>query len=53
MDKEFISNNRVIISILLGACLLFVIYSDGLAYMVRSWESEEYSHGYLIPVISL
>lgn len=40
------------ISFCLIALLLGIVYSDALAYMVRFWQSEEYSHGYLIPLIS-
>ncbi len=32
--------------------LIAVIFYDGLAYMVNQWSSEEYSHGYLLPLIS-
>jgi len=36
------------------AILLLLLFWDSLAYMVAVWETkEEYSHGYLIPVISL
>ena len=28
------------------------IFRDGLLYMVRDWEKEEYSHGFLIPIIA-
>lgn len=31
---------------------LGLIFYDGLAYMVSVWSREEYSHGYLIPVIA-
>lgn len=39
-------------SLCLIALLLGFMFSDALLYMTRAWESEEYSHGYLIPVIS-
>lgn len=39
-------------SLCLVSLLLGFMFSDALQYMLRSWESEEYSHGYLIPVIS-
>ena len=39
-------------SLCLISLLLGYMFSDALDYMLRSWESEEYSHGYLIPVIS-
>lgn len=35
---------------LLATCYVFF---DGLAYMVKDWEREEFSHGYMIPLISL
>ena len=38
----------------LSALLLGFVYYDGLSYMVEIWErQEEYSHGFLIPFISL
>jgi len=39
-------------SLCLIALLLGFMFSDALLFMTRAWESEEYSHGYLIPVIS-
>ena len=41
----------VTLGVLLAA--LGLIFLDGLAFMVREWSREEYSHGYLIPVIAL
>lgn len=32
--------------------LLFLIYWDGLALMASWWEREEYSHGYMIPMVA-
>ena len=32
---------------------LAIVYRDGLAFMVRNWGAEEYSHGYLIPLVAL
>lgn len=32
---------------------LFVIYWDGLNIMVKWWEREEYSHGYMIPLVAI
>ena len=37
---------------LLTAALLVAVFWDGLAAMVASWSREEYSHGYLIPVVA-
>lgn len=39
----------ILISSLLVLCLIF---QKSLVYMVATWGSEEYSHGYLIPAIS-
>lgn len=39
--------------LLLAFGLIAVIFFDGLAYMVASWSSEEYSHGYLLPFIAV
>ena len=39
--------------LLAAAALVGVTFSDGLKYMVGSWEREEYSHGYLLPFIAL
>ena len=35
------------------ALLLGLIFQDGLSAMVGAWDSPEYSHGYLIPVVAL
>ncbi len=39
---------------LIAVTVLVVLYVffDGLAYMVKQWSREEYSHGYLIPLIA-
>ncbi len=37
----------------LALVLLGCIYRDGLWLMVRWWEREEYSHGYMIPLVSM
>jgi exosortase D (VPLPA-CTERM-specific) len=39
--------------LLLSAGLLGVIYYDGLELMVKWWERDEYSHGYMIPMVAL
>jgi len=42
------------LTFLVAILLLGFIYYDGLSYMVSTWEKqEEYSHGYLIPFITL
>ncbi len=40
--------------LLLGVAgvLLVVLFYDGLLYMVEQWSRDEYSHGYLLPLIS-
>ncbi|MDO8938929.1 MAG: VPLPA-CTERM-specific exosortase XrtD [Methylicorpusculum sp.] len=45
-------NYALLISAALIALLIGLIFGDALITMVGRWESEEYSHGYLIPVIS-
>ncbi|MEO0421322.1 MAG: VPLPA-CTERM-specific exosortase XrtD [Pseudomonadota bacterium] len=40
----------VTLGVLLAA--LGLIFFDGLAFMVDEWSREEYSHGYLIPIIA-
>ena len=42
-----------IVLAVLALALMGVIYSDGLAHMVKQWDKEEYSHGYLIPLVAL
>lgn len=39
--------------LLLAAGLMGFIFYDGLAYMVKEWDSDEYSHGYMIPLVAL
>ncbi len=46
-------NNIVIATSLLALILLCFIFYDGLAYMIRSWSTDVYSHGYFIPFTSL
>ncbi len=52
--NELVKHNNLglYISFCLIALALGVIFSDGLLYMTKSWEREEYSHGYMIPLIS-
>ncbi len=42
-----------IIALVVALLGLLLTYFDGLKFMVGEWSQEEYSHGYLIPVISL
>ncbi len=37
----------------LGCILLGVIFYDGIAIVIQAWSSEEYSHAYILPFISL
>ena len=39
--------------LLLSFGLLGFIFYDGLALMVKWWERDEYSHGYMIPMVAL
>ncbi|MBK1725257.1 VPLPA-CTERM-specific exosortase XrtD [Thiocystis violacea] len=36
----------------LAMVVLFWIFFEGLTSMIRAWDSEEYSHGYLLPLVS-
>jgi exosortase D (VPLPA-CTERM-specific) len=48
------NGNSVWLAFLVSALFLGFIYYGGLSYMVEIWgRQEEYSHGYLIPFISL
>ncbi|MEL7451150.1 MAG: VPLPA-CTERM-specific exosortase XrtD [Pseudomonadota bacterium] len=48
------SGSRIMLIALLGAAaLLGFVFWDGLVHMAEEWEREEYSHGYLIPVIAM
>lgn len=53
MNKNL--STQVYFYIILAATLaaLIVLYSDGLALMVRWWERDEYSHGYMIPLVAM
>ncbi|MFW5444467.1 MAG: VPLPA-CTERM-specific exosortase XrtD [Methylococcaceae bacterium] len=52
MNISIKENLGLYASLCLIALLLGAMFSDALIYMFDSWEREEYSHGYLIPVIS-
>jgi exosortase D (VPLPA-CTERM-specific) len=43
---------KALIPLGFAALLLVVLFYDGLAYMVGEWEREEYSHGYLLPIVT-
>jgi len=56
MSNLQVWRNTVTVSLVffLSAALLGFVYYDGLSYMVEIWErQEEYSHGFLIPLIAL
>lgn len=42
-----------IVSAILGAAAFAYIFRDGLIYMIERWDQEEYSHGSLIPIITV
>jgi len=50
------SGNRQLLHLLAlaGTCLLAtgILYSNSIVVMLSRWGTEEYSHGYLIPVIA-
>ncbi len=37
----------------LAVGIAIFVFSDGLSYMLIDWEREEFSHGYMIPLVSL
>ncbi|WP_101758733.1 VPLPA-CTERM-specific exosortase XrtD [Oceanicoccus sp. KOV_DT_Chl] len=41
------------ILLLLSLAFLGLIFESGLAEMVKDWELDEYSHGYMIPMVAL
>lgn len=52
MNSSTTKNLGLYASLCIIALLLGFMFSDALQSMIHKWESEEYSHGYLIPVIS-
>jgi len=52
MNSSIKENLGLYVSLCLVALLLGFMFSSALTHMTNSWGSEEYSHGYLIPVIS-
>lgn len=42
----------LVIVLLLAFASAFYVYYDGLALMVQWWERDEYSHGYMIPLVA-
>lgn len=49
----FISPKFKWLTILLAIAALIVIFHDGLEKLVGAWTRAEYSHGYIIPVVSI
>jgi exosortase len=49
------SSNNTLLLLLLAVSfgLLGIIFYDGLALMVQWWDRDEYSHGYMIPMVAL
>jgi exosortase D (VPLPA-CTERM-specific) len=41
------------IGCVVALCLAVAIFFDGLTYMLLDWQREEFSHGYMIPLVSL
>ena len=41
----------LLVYLFVALCLMSAIYFDGLVNMVEQWSRDEYSHGYLLPVI--
>ncbi len=52
MNLSIKDNLGLYVSLCLVALLSGLMFHDALTSMMNAWESEEYSHGYLIPVIS-
>ncbi len=52
MNSSIKENLGLYVSLCVVALLLGFMFSDALHFMASQWETEEYSHGYLIPVIS-
>lgn len=45
--------NKKNLLIIFGMGLLSYICFDGLAWMISDWERDEYSHGYMIPLVAI
>ena len=51
VEEEF--NYWPLVYFALTISLSIFLFSDGLSYMLLDWEREEFSHGYMIPIVSL
>lgn len=46
------NGSTFLLSLGVASILLLALFYDGLSYMVELWSKDEYSHGYLLPVIA-
>ena len=53
MNEDFKRKIVLAVSVFICSVLLVVVFYDGLKYMVGKWGTDEFSHGYFIPFISL
>ncbi len=54
MSTDRVFSTRILLFFFcVGTVALGFVFSDGLAYMVKLWDKEEYSHGYMIPLVTL
>lgn len=49
--EVFVKNKFIYISVILVAVILY-IFENGIFEMIKYWGREEYSHGYMIPLVS-
>ena len=42
-----------LIIVIVVAALMYILYQDGIEHAISKWNSPEYSHAYLIPIISI
>ena len=53
MDIKSILLSKAFLLLVLAVGLLGWVCYDGLSLMVNWWERDEYSHGYMIPMVAL
>lgn len=53
MDKWTLASSANFILPLLAVLLFAFLSLDALSLMVHQWESDEYNHGYMIPIVAL
>ncbi len=51
-DQYWQFSFRALLPLGIAALLLVALFFDGLVAMVDKWNSDEYSHGYLLPIIT-